>query len=266
MTEHELRAMPDRLQGYLCNRLEPILTIEPGDRVRILDIPDASWHDGCLRPDVVEDSGLTPDSDRQEGHCLIGPIAVKGAEPGMTLSVHMESVTPADTGWTIAGGWSSLVNERLGLTEMEGTRLTWDIDHAAGRASSDIGGTVAISPFLGVMAVGPGSPGRHSTITPGIGGGNLDCRELVAGSTLYLPVQATGALFSCGDGHAAQGDGELSGTAIECAIREAVLVFDVSGDWKLSGPVAQTPAGWVTFGIDPDLETACLSPQTACWT
>ena len=109
------------------------------------------------------------------------------------------------------------------------------------------------------MGVPPAEPGRHSTIPPYWHGGNLDCRELVAGATLYLPVTVPGALLSVGDGHAAQGDGEVSGTAIECPIERADLTLDVLPDLfgaPVTTPVARTPAGWVTMGVADDLDEA----------
>jgi acetamidase/formamidase len=112
----------------------------------------------------------------------------------------------------------------------------------------------------------PPEPGRHSTIPPYWHGGNLDCKELVAGSTLYLPVPVEGGLFSVGDGHAAQGDGEVSGTAIECPIERADLTLDLREDLfgrPLTTPVARTPAGWVAMGLGDDLDEAAAEALDA---
>jgi acetamidase/formamidase len=111
---------------------------------------------------------------------------------------------------------------------------------------------VPLSSFLGVMGVAPSDAGKHSTSPPRVVGGNLDCRELVVGSRLFLPLQVPGALFSTGDGHAAQGDGEASGTAIECPM-QAKLTFSLHDDFELQNPYALTPAGEITFGLHENL-------------
>jgi len=102
----------------------------------------------------------------------------------------------------------------------------------------------------------PDAPGRHPTPPPRPTGGNIDCRELVTGSTLYLPIAVSGALVSAGDGHGAQADGEAGGTAIECPMERAELTFRLRDDLRLATPWAETPAGWLTFGFDEDLDEA----------
>ena len=114
---------------------------------------------------------------------------------------------------------------------------------------------VTLRPFLGVMGMPPVEHGVHSTIPPRPQGGNIDCKELVAGTTLFLPIPVDGALFSAGDGHAAQGDGEVSGTAIECPSR-AQLTLDVRDDLPLDWPCARIDGAWLTFGFDEDLGRA----------
>jgi acetamidase/formamidase len=115
---------------------------------------------------------------------------------------------------------------------------------------------VQLRPFLGVMGMPPDEPGLHSTGPPRATGGNMDCKELIAGSSLFLPIAVSGALFSTGDGHAAQGDGEVSSTAIECPMDRAVLTFILRPELHLSLPRANTPAGWLTMGFDEDLNEA----------
>jgi acetamidase/formamidase len=132
--------------------------------------------------------------------------------------------------------------------------LTVDAD--AGLATSDRGHTVRIAPFHGVTGVAWDEPGDHSTIPPrAVGGGNIDCKELVAGSVLYLPVVVAGALLSIGDGHAAQGDGEVAGTAIECGMTTE-LQLELVTERPVPGVHAETPAGQITFGFSPDLNAA----------
>src|SRR5206468_11945043 len=124
------------------------------------------------------------------------------------------------------------------------TRMGWGIDADGGRATDDRGATVQRAPFLGVMGMPPDEEGVHSTGPPRRSGGNIDCKELVAGTTLYLPISVDGAHFSAGDGHAAQGDGELSGTAIECYVERAQLTFDLA-ELELRTPVARIYDAWV---------------------
>ncbi|MFY9929976.1 MAG: acetamidase/formamidase family protein, partial [Streptosporangiaceae bacterium] len=135
----------------------------------------------------------------------------------------------------------------------------WDLDPDAGvgRAGEEAGGFArTLRPFLGVMGVAPADPGEHSTIPPRAGsGGNIDCRELVAGATLFLPVAVPGALLYLGDGHAAQGDGEVGGTAIECAMTTEAVISLAPG--RPVGTIhAEAPAGRITFGFDADLNAA----------
>jgi acetamidase/formamidase len=127
---------------------------------------------------------------------------------------------------------------------------------------SERGARVAAAPFLGVIGLPPDEPGLHSTIPPRRFGGNIDCRLLVAGTTLYLPIAVDGALVLAGDGHGAQGDGEVSGTAIECPIERAQLTFEVS-DLDLRMPIARTADAWLAFGFDEDLDVAAeLATET----
>lgn len=115
---------------------------------------------------------------------------------------------------------------------------------------------MALNPFIGLMGVAPAETGAHSTSPPRYCGGNIDCKELGRGSTLFLPISVEGALFSIGDGHAAQGDGEVSGTAIECPMDLVDITLTVRDDIKLSMPRAKTPAGWIAFGFNEDLNLA----------
>jgi acetamidase/formamidase len=112
-----------------------------------------------------------------------------------------------------------------------------------------------LAPFLGVLGMPPPEPGVHSTVPPRRWGGNIDCKELVPGSTLYLPIPVDGALFSAGDGHAAQGDGEVAGWAIETPV-EARMTLDVHDELPLEWPIARTAGAWLAFGFDEDLGQA----------
>ena len=226
---HELPLDARTLHGCFSRDLEPVLAVEPGDSVRFA-VPNASW---------VLESGeqlVSRDPSVHDGHALAGPIEVRGATPGRTLAVRVDEVS--------AGSW--------GVTGTEGESVRWELADGLGRA---IGRTVALAPFLGVMGMPPPESGVHSTRPPRRSGGNIDCRELVAGSTLYLPVPVEGALFSAGDGHAAQGDGEVSGSAIETPA-SAQLTLDLRDDLPLEWPAARTAGAWLTFGFDEHLGRA----------
>jgi acetamidase/formamidase len=229
-TVHELPLERRTLHGHFSRDLEPVLAIDPGDSVRI-DVPNSAWEldSGRLfepRDDVLD-----------AGHALAGPIEVRGARAGQTLAIGIDSVRP--------GLWGVTLGEPP-------HRLQWELDGEVGRAG---GRTVRLAPFLGVVGMPPAEPGVHSTRPPRPCGGNIDCKELVAGTTLFLPIPVDEALFSAGDGHAAQGDGEVSGTAIECPAK-AQLTLDVRDDLELAWPVARVDGAWLTFGFDEHLGRA----------
>ena len=248
------------LHGWFDRDLPPVLTVDPGTTVRFATL-DSGWsagpHTGGERPRVPEH---TPGA----GHALTGPVEVRGARPGTVLAVRIDDVVPGPWGTTYAGTRPTAWNARLGIEAP--AVLAWDIDVAAGTARDQHGTTVALRPFLGVMGMPPPEPGRHSTVPPYWHGGNLACRERVAGATRYLPVPVEGALFSVGDGHAAQGDGEVGGTAIECPMERADLTLDVLPDLfgrPLTTPVADAPAGWVAMGLGDDLDEAAAEALDA---
>jgi acetamidase/formamidase len=249
------------LHGYFSADREPVLTVDPGDRVCFRTL-DAWWSAGPFEGGDFPSRPRVPQHRPDDGHALVGPVAVRGAHPGMTLEVRILAVRPATWGTTVAGGWPSAVNERYGITT-DGIVLTWELDTEAGTGRDQYGHTVALRPFMGVLGMPPAEPGRHSTIPPRVHGGNLDCRELVAGSTLYLPIPVEGALFSVGDGHAAQGDGEVGGTAIECPMDRVELTFGLRSDLPVSTPVAQTPAGWLTIGLGATVDEATFAALDA---
>ena len=189
-------------------------------------------------PEKLHFDDLDPELDG--GHALVGPVQIRGARAGTTLEVGIDAVEVADWGITFADG--------------EG--MLWSLDAAARTGTGPAGATVELAPFLGVLGMPPPEVGVHSTSPPRRWGGNIDCKELVAGTTLYLPVPVDGALFSAGDGHARQGDGEVSGTAIECPLVRVELTLTVRDDLWLDAPRAETTACWITFGFDEDLDRA----------
>ena len=229
MARHELPLDASVLHGYFSLDLEPALTVDPGDSVAF-SVPNAAWRVGRDEPVAARDPEL------DTGHALAGPIEVRGARAGQVLAVTIDAVVPATWGVTFGGD----------------NRLDWELEGDLGRAG---GRAVRLAPFLGVLGMPPAEAGVHSTIPPRRCGGNIDCKELVAGTTLYLPIPVDGARFSAGDGHAAQGDGEVSGTAIEAPV-QAQLTLDVREDLELEWPIARVDGAWLTFGFDEHLGRA----------
>jgi acetamidase/formamidase len=224
---HELTL--DHLHGYFSPDLPAVLDLDPGDSVRI-DVPASTWE---LEPGELYE-GRDPELDT--GHALAGPIAVRGAKADQSLAVTVDSVQ--------AGSWG------VGFGG-PGHEVRWELADGVGRAA---GHEVELAPFLGVLGMPPPEPGVHPTYPPRRWGGNIDCKELVAGTTLYLPIPVDGALFSAGDGHAAQGDGEVSGWAIETPVK-AELTLDLR-DEPLEWPIARIEGAWLTFGFDEHLGRA----------
>ncbi len=258
VTVAHFNVTPDRasLHGKFSRDHPPILTIDSGDTVCFQTL-DAGWGLEPHHSDGTPRAHFEPKHpERDAGHALCGPIAIRGAEPGMTLEVRIDALRPASWGWNLAGGWPSMVNTRLGLDQAPEFLNRWDLDTVAGIGTNHRGFQVALRPFLGVMGMPANEPGLQSTTPPRATGGNLDCKELVEGSTLYLPIEVAGGLFSTGDGHAAQGDGEVSSTAIECPMEKAQLTFVLHPNMHVLSPRANTPAGWIKFGLSPDLNEA----------
>jgi acetamidase/formamidase len=228
MSEHHLSAEPTHSRW---NRaLPPRLRIAPGDTVS-LECVDASG--AQVRPGmtVAEYVGI----DRERIHALTGPIHVEGAQAGDVLQVDVLQV--AHKGW----GWSSVVTG-LGFLKQrfaEPYLFHWQLEDAMTRSLSPA--IVPLRPFCGVMGVAPAEDGEFRTRPPGIFGGNMDVRELCAGATLYLPVLNAGALFSAGDAHAAQGDGEVCINGIECPA-DVSLRFHLHKSQTLAGPLVESAA------------------------
>ncbi|HEV7653823.1 MAG TPA: acetamidase/formamidase family protein [Mycobacteriales bacterium] len=248
-----MQLVDDRhLHGFFDPALAPAVTVDSGETVRFRTL-ESGWSPEPFDITAVPDRPRHPAWTEDSGHALSGPVEVRGAKAGQVLEIRIESVLPGSWGTTYANTRRTAFNDAYGL---EGQAVhRWTLDPVAGTGRNQHGHTVGLRPFLGVMGMPPAQPGRHSTVPPRTCGGNLDCRELVAGSTLWLPIPVDGALLSVGDGHAAQGDGEVSGTAIECPMEQVDLTLSTV-DFPMSGPVARTPAGWVTMGLGDTLDVA----------
>jgi acetamidase/formamidase len=244
MAVHEIPLERRALHGHFSRDLPPILSVDPGDTIRTSCL-NSGWRLGANRQFEPRDPEL------DAGHALIGPIEVRGAGEGQTLVVRIDAVRVGPWGVTLVCD-----DERLGIDGAGEHLVLWELDAEAGTGRDRAGRTVELRPFPGVLGMPPVEPGIHPTAPPRPQGGNIDCAELVAGTTLFLPIPVDGALFSAGDGHARQGDGEVSGTAIECPLDLLELTFDVRDDLELSWPVAWTPGAWIAFGFDVDLDRA----------
>ena len=225
MREHCLSSGPTH--SVWDRALPPRLHIEPGDQVQVTCV-DSSGSQVVPGMTTDEYQGI----DRTRIHALTGPIWVHGAEPGDVVEVDV--LATRHYGW----GWSSIV-EGLGFLKDQ-FRIPylfhWHLDGEF--TSSLFPAVVPLRPFLGVMGVARSEDGAFRTRPPGSFGGNLDVRELCAGSKLYLPVYNPGALFSCGDGHAAQGDGEVCINGIECPL-DVTLCFHLHKCQPLAGPIIE---------------------------
>jgi len=240
--------------GFFDAGLPPVATVESGDEVVINTVsgpphvlPGAGFH---VPPELLEihKGGVPP----MPGHILTGPVAVAGARPGDVLQVDILDVQlRQDWGYTFIRPLSGTLPQDF----PQAHRITIPLDAARGEGHLPWGRTLQLAPFFGVMAVAPPPAwGRISTIEPRAHGGNLDNKELVAGTTLFLPVWAEGALFSCGDGHGVQGDGEVCVTAIETAL-QGRFRLTIPRDMDLTYPEAETPTHVITMGMHPDLDT-----------
>ncbi|MFS0864052.1 acetamidase/formamidase family protein [Fredinandcohnia sp. 179-A 10B2 NHS] len=258
MNKYKIKANEETLHASISNKYNPILTINSGDSIELNTI-DVGW--GFTEKNGRRIRFNSREKESEWGHPIIGPIAIHGAKQGMTLEVKVNDIIPSWYGWTCAGGYSNWHNRQLGLEKSNEVVFDWELDYNNNLGTcnyQDHCFQVTLSPFMGFMSVAPKEEGIHSTMPPRYCGGNIDCKELVKGSTLYLPISVDGALFSIGDGHAAQGDGEVSGQAIECPMDKVELLIRLREDLNIKMPRANTPNGWITFGFHEDLNQAMI--------
>ncbi len=258
---HRLEATPTTVAyGYYWADAAPVLRVASGDVIDVdtlLTNTPAGLERAGVAPDKVQPSlrrivtEVTGDRRGPGGHILTGPVYVEGAQPGDVLEVHVESIDlPIDYGYNGCSGFLPENCDRSVPTKIV------PLDRAAMTAEFFPGIVVPLKPFFGSMGVAPpAAVGRVSSNPPSRFAGNMDNRELIAGSTLFIPVFVPGALFAVGDGHAAQGDGEVSQTAIETSLRGRLRLTVRKGE-ALNWPRAETPTDYISMGADPDLTVA----------
>jgi acetamidase/formamidase len=248
--------------GVFDATLPPILTIEPGDLVRFPNTWSHFMNE--LQPGVPISrlAELRTSNPGRGPHSIIGPIAVRDAEPGDVVEIRYQRLRPEAWG-AVFNNPAALGTGLLPQDFSEGQIKYVDLDLAKmeGKFAPDI--TIPLTPFQGTLGVAPPdgffpplSPGVTNSVPPGPHGGNLDLRELTEGSVLYLPVWKPGALIYTGDSHAVQGDGEISLTALETRMQEVLIQVVLHKQKNFQWPVAETATHWITMGLDKDLNTA----------
>lgn len=245
---------------------KPVLRVASGDEIRLGAVStcgarllQAGGDSGRIEPAYRAITAAVRDSTLRRGpggHILTGPIHIEGAEPGDVLEVRIKSVElDIPFACNSFGPRSGFIPEdfpgtsRSRIVPLDRTRMI-------GRFSDSLGIEIPLRPFFGSMGVAPPpARGRVNSAPPDIHAGNLDNKELVAGTILYIPVHVRGALFQAGDGHAAQGDGEVDITALETAL-EGRFQLIVRKDMKLTWPRGETPTHWIAMATDTNLTTA----------
>lgn len=271
---HQLPATPATVAyGYYWSETKPVLTINSGDLVDVetmlTNTPPGLERMGIKPEDVPQNlrdivGQLTGDRRGPGGHILTGPIFVNGADSGDVLEVRIQSITlPLAYGYNGCSGFMRELCRNPGDTGGAGgrggspgaSRIIW-MDREKMTAEVSPGITVPLRPFWGSIGVAPPpAKGRVSSNPPHQHAGNMDNKELVAGTTLYVPVWVKGALLQLGDGHAAQGDGEVDQTGLETNLKGRIQVV-VRKDMKLEWPRIETPTHWITMGADTSLVVA----------
>ena len=258
---HELKLEPKNIHwGYYDAKVPPALRIASGDTVRVETMVARGLERvrlaGVREDEIPPALKLVEENVKTRGpgaHPMTGPIFVDGAEPGDSLEIHIRNIEFLHP-WGVTAflpGGGTLPDD----FPYNGLKLV-RIDERAGTAQFAPGITLRLAPFFGSIGVAPPVlQGRISSTAPGPHGGNLDNKDLVAGSILYLPVNVAGALLSIGDGHGLQGDGEVTGTALETSLRGTFQIVLRKGK-RLGWPRAETPTHYITMGLSEDLDQA----------
>ena len=238
--------------GWFDNAQPPVLRVNSGDTVALETMMHS--HNQIVPGTTIEQiKKLRTDYPGRGPHTVTGPIYVEGAEPGDVLKVTINKIVPRAyaVNFNVPGMFGEFPKEYAD-GQVKYLYLDWD------RKITEFlpGVQIPLRPFPGTIGVARKEPGRYSTVPPGEYGGNMDIRDLVEGTTLYLPVFVRGALLWSGDSHAGQGNGEVNLTAIETAYKELNITLDVIKGKPLDFPRIETPKSWITLGLDQDLNKA----------
>ena len=259
MKRHHLRASPETCHwGYFDGTLKPVLTVASGDEVTIDTISGAPevLPSGAQFEILPELKDVHARCERMvPGHILTGPVAVEGAEPGDVLEVEILDIKLRQNwGYNMIRPLSGALPDDF----TENTLIHIPLDKAKNTGKLPWGLELPLAPFFGVMGTAPPLAwGRITSLVPRAMGGNLDNKELTPGAKLYLPVFIRGGNFSCGDGHGAQGDGEVCVTAIETAL-QGKFIFRLRKDLRFTYPRAETATHYMTMAMDPDLDQCAV--------
>jgi acetamidase/formamidase len=264
-TQGQVHILPATMEttqwGWYDNAQKPVLTVKSGDTVIMETM--MHFHDQFMPGKTLADlAKIRADNPGRGAHTLTGPIYVEGAEPGDVLKVRINKIVPRAYGMNVNyPGIAGLFPKEFPDGQIRLVYLDWDKKVAEFLP----GVIVPLRPFPGIVAVARAEPGRYSTVPPGRYAGNLDLRELTAGTSLHVPVFVKGALLWVSDGHAAQGNGEINLTAIETAFKEFNITVEVIKGRSLEWPRVETPTHWLTVGYDEDLNKALaiLKAETA---
>jgi acetamidase/formamidase len=254
---HVLDDSLENLHGWLSRTLPPRLSVDSGDTI-VYRTCDAGWSERPPSQPLDQPLQRRPEG---AGHALSGPVFIRGSEPGDTLQIEVRDIVASDWGFGVHRPGRARISGILG-GQPDDVKELWFRHYFLDRSRNvypiGSGVEVPLAPFMGIYAVAPNDDGPVPTAHPGPHGGNMDCKELGAGTTLYLPVFVPGALFSVGDGHGAQGDGEVDGAAIETGMDRLELRLSVRKDLKIDRPCAETATHLLFLAFDEDLDEAAL--------
>jgi acetamidase/formamidase len=238
--------------GWFNNGQAPVLRIDSGDTV-ILETMMHSHNQVVPGKTIEEIKKLRTDHPGRGPHTVTGPIYVNGAEPGDVLKVRINKIVPRAyaTNFNVPGMFGQFPQE---YQDGQVKYMYLDLDKMVTEFLPGV--YIPLRPFPGTIGVARKEPGQYSTVPPGEFAGNMDIRDLTAGTTLYVPVHVPGALLWTGDSHAAQGNGEVNLTAVETAYKEFNITVEVIKGRPLDFPRIETPKSWITMGFDQDLNKA----------